>query len=470
MQLPLPKGFGSASGVIQALKDLGGRPFIVGGLPRDALLALENGRDLGEAQDIDIEVYGLSLDAVRRALAPLGSVDDAGSRFGVLRLLRNGLPPVDVALPRQDRKVGAGHRGFVMTCNPDLTFGNAAARRDFTINALLWDPTDGSLHDPFGGIEDLRARRLRAVSEETFAEDPLRVLRALHFAARFELSVEPKTKVLCAGVSLKDLSRERVGQEFEKLLMRARRPSIGLELAREFKVLDQRLPELAGLVGCPQDERWHPEGDVWIHTLQVIDEAALIRDTLDAVGGWILMLSALCHDLGKPATTTVEAGRIRALGHDRAGLPYTRRVLDEFAVFSRQGVPVREKVLELVAEHLAPASFHRDNAGKAAIRRLASRCDMRLLLHLAHADLMGRRCPGRMTPEDEATPWLAKKLEELGPVNAPLLTGQDLVALGFPEGRELGEALKSLADAQSEGVIVTREDAYRYVERLRPPR
>jgi tRNA nucleotidyltransferase (CCA-adding enzyme) len=209
--------------VIDALAARGGRPFVVGGAVRDALLGLPS-------KDLDLEVFGLPADTVRQVLAGFGPVNAVGEAFTVFKL--SGLEgidgAVDVSLPRRDSKAGPGHRGIVAVGDPSLTLEEASRRRDFTINALLFDPLRGELHDPHGGTRDLEARVLRAVDAGHFGEDPLRALRAVQLAARFELAVEPATAGLCRSMPLRELPAERVLGEIEKLLLEARRPSLGL--------------------------------------------------------------------------------------------------------------------------------------------------------------------------------------------------------------------------------------------------
>ena len=273
--------------------------------------------------------------ALEEHLATLGTVDAVGQAFTVFKVsgLEGVSGNVDVSIPRRDSKVGPGHRGIAVTGDPDLSIEEASRRRDFTINAMLWDPRDGVLHDPHGGRGDLEARRLRCVDPESFAEDPLRALRAIQLAARFELTVDEETASLCAGMPLAELPPERIFGEIEKLLLKAQRPSIGLALLHDWNLLPVVAPELVPLKQTEQEPDWHPEGDVWIHTLLAMDEAALLIDDLDRPRALAVMLGTLCHDLGKPATTRFEEGRIRSRGHEEAGVPPTLSLLDRFKVF-----------------------------------------------------------------------------------------------------------------------------------------
>ena len=317
---------------------------------------------------------------------------------------------------------------------PALSVAEAARRRDFTINAMLYDPAGGELLDPWDGRRDLAARVLRAVDPATFGDDPLRALRAVQFAARYELTVDPATARLCASMPLGELPADRVFGEIEKLLLKARRPSLGLALVAEWGLLDAIAPELAPLAETPQDPEWHPEGDVWTHTLQVVDEARQLLDGLEAdrPRQLAVMLGALCHDLGKPATTRFEDGRTRSRGHEEAGLAPTTSLLDRWNVHTRQGYDVRGQVLALVAQHLKPGQLYddRERVSDGAIRRLARKCEADLLYRVARADCLGRR-PGRFEPV--AMEWFRDRVRALDVEQRPpepLLKGRDLIELG----------------------------------------
>ena len=283
----------AAVAIARAVREAGGRALIVGGWVRDRLMG-------HPSKDIDVEVFGIDAVRLKEILQRFGSVNTVGESFTVYKV--GGL---DVSIPRRESKTGRGHKGFNVTGDPALSYEDAARRRDFTINAISWDPLTGEYVDPFDGRGDIERRVLRAVDASTFADDSLRVLRAIQFAARFEFSVDPTTRDLCRGLPLDDLPAERIWGEIEKLLLRARKPSIGFALALELGVIERLFPELDALVGCPQEPEWHPEGDVWIHTLLVIDEARKRIDDLEYPQQVALMLGAVCHDLGKPPTTAL---------------------------------------------------------------------------------------------------------------------------------------------------------------------
>jgi tRNA nucleotidyltransferase (CCA-adding enzyme) len=228
-------------------------------------------------------------------------------------------------------------------------------------------------------------------------------------------------------------------------------------------MLEKIAPELVPLAATPQDPEWHPEGDVWTHTLQVVDEARGLLEGLDADAPRQLavMLGALCHDLGKPGTTRFEDGRTRSRGHEEAGLPPTTSLLDRWNVHTRQGYDLRAQVLALVAHHLKPGQLYdeRERVSDGAIRRLARKCEPDLLYRVARADCLGRR-PGRFEPV--AMEWFRERVRALevavGPPE-PLLKGRDLLALGLPPGPRVGEVLRAVYEKQLDGTVATLEDA-----------
>jgi tRNA nucleotidyltransferase (CCA-adding enzyme) len=426
----------------------GGRALAVGGFVRDQLL----GR---RSKDLDVEVFGIPQDALPAVLAELGRVEPVGQAFPVFKL-----GAIDVALPRRESKTGRGHKGFTVEGDPFMSIEEAARRRDFTINAISWDPLTGEYLDPCGGRADLERRLLRVVDPERFADDSLRVLRALQFAARFDATLEPASAAICRAIPLDDLPSERIWGEFEKLLLVAERPSIGFRLAREIGVIEQLLPEMVPLYDCPQDAEWHPEGDVWTHTLMVMDEARRRNADLGRAPLAIIMLGAVCHDLGKPMTTALIEGRIKSPGHEAAGVGPATAILDRLNIHALDGVDVRAQVLGLVAEHLRPSAFHKakDTVRDGAFRRLAARVDLELLTRFARAD-----CHGRAGTFDcSAMDWFLERARSLGVEHrppAPLLLGRHLLAMGVTPGPRMGEILKAVYEQQLDGAVTTLEDA-----------
>ena len=445
-----------ARAIATAIRDAGGRALIVGGWVRDRLLGLP------ESINVDLEVFGVPGDRLRVLLESFGRVEAVGESFQVYKL-----GTIDISLPRRDSKAGRGHKGFVVTGDPDMSIAEAARRRDFTINAISWDPLSGEYFDPYRGRDDLERRLLRMVDAETFADDSLRALRAVQFAARFELALDEATAALCRRIPLDDLPAERVWGEIEKLLF-APRPSIGFALAMDLGIVSKLFPELQALKGCPQEPEWHPEGDVWVHTLQVIDQARARIDDLPRPGQIAVMLGAVCHDLGKPATTAFSDGRIRSMDHEEQGVPPATAFLDRLNVHSIDGYDVRRQVLGLTAQHLKPGSWFkvRDEVGDGAFRRLAHKVDLELLARLAKADCEGRK-PGRF--DCTAMDWFLERARSLGVEHhppAPILLGRHVLALGLKPGPRVGEVVKAVYEQQMDGKVTNLDEAIAAARRL----
>ena len=455
MSSPIPE---KILALARAVRDAGGRALMVGGCVRDRLMGWE-------AKDWDVEVYGVEPSALRTLLDRLGRVNVVGEAFTVYKL---GLD-LDVSLPRRERKAGRGHRGFVIEGDPSMTVEEATRRRDFTVNAILEDPLDGELLDPFGGRRDLEQKIIRAVSSETFAEDSLRVLRAAQFAARFEFDVEPSTAALCLSIDLSDLAPERLWGEMEKLLLRARRPSVGFQWLDRLGVSAQIFPELHALKGVPQHYEWHPEGDVDVHTWLTCDRARELIDDLDYARKVSVMLGALCHDFGKPSTTVLLEGRWRSRGHDEAGLAPTLSFLERLKVYTLEGYDVREQVLALVRDHLKPGDFYRARAEltDGAFRRLARRCELELLYRVAKADTLGRNAewvPRERWFTAEAQDWFIARARELAVERrppAPLLMGRHLMKMGLKPSPLFGRILDAVYELQLDNRVRTLEEAER---------
>lgn len=436
--------------IATAVRDAGGRAYIVGGWVRDRLLGLTS-------KDIDLEVFGLPAEPLRKTLEALGRVEAVGESFQVLKIA-----DVDVSLPRRESKSGRGHKGFIVSGDPTMSLEEAARRRDFTINAMSWDPLgpDGTLIDPYGGRQDLDARVLRMVDASTFGDDSLRVLRAVQFVARFDLTLDSATADACRKTPLDDLPAERVWGEIEKVLS-ASRPSIGFALALELGIVERLFPEWHALVGCPQEPEWHPEGDVWVHTLQVIDQARTRVDDLPRPERLAIMLGAVCHDFGKPATTAFIDGRIRSIDHEEQGVAPASAFLDRLNIHSLDGYDVRRQVLGMVAQHLKPGMWFktRDEVGDGAFRRLAQKVDLQLLARLAKSDCLGRE-PGRFNCD--AMDWFLERARMLGVEHRapePLLMGRHLIALGVQPGPRMGEILKAVYEQQLDGTVRSLDEA-----------
>ena len=416
----------------------GGRVLCVGGCVRDALLQIA-------PEEFDLEVSGINPEDLRALLANKHSVDEYGKSFGVLKLKGQS---IEVAVPRSETKSATGHRGFSVDVDPHLPFPQAAARRDFTVNAIGLDPLTGELLDPHGGAKDLDARILRHVGP-AFVEDPLRVLRGMQFAARFDLTPAQETIELCQTIDLEDLAPERIFEEWKKLLLKGKTISLGLNFLRETTWL-RFFPELEVLVDCPQDPEWHPEGDVWVHTLHCMDAFADQRID-DEWEDLVVGFGVLCHDLGKPLTTiTDENSRIRSPKHESKGESPTRSFLERMT--NQKDLP--EQVVPLVRRHLAPRTFYNDQASDTAIRRLARqvvRIDR--LVRVAEADMAGRPPKSAEFPEGK---WLLDRAEELRVKDAapePVVLGRHLIERGMQPGASFGPIIEACFEAQLDGAF-----------------
>jgi tRNA nucleotidyltransferase (CCA-adding enzyme) len=444
--------------IAQSIQAAGGRALIVGGWVRDRLLDVRS-------TNVDIEVFGVPANALRSLLELFGRVEAVGASFQVYKV-----EGIDVSLPRRDSKSGRGHRGFAVTGDPSMSVEEAARRRDFTINAISWDPLTDEYLDPFHGRDDLAKRLLRMVDPSTFPEDSLRVLRAVQFAARFSLTIDPATRDLSRSIPLDDLPAERVWGEIEKLLMQADRPSIGLALALDLKVIERLFPELFALVDCAQEPEWHPEGDVWVHTLQVVDQAKTRIADLPKPQAVTVMLGALAHDLGKPATTAFLDGRIRSIDHEEQGVAPATAFLDRLNIHTIDGYDVRHQVLGMTAQHLKPGMWFkvRDQVGDGAFRRLAQKVDLELLARLAKSDCLGRH-PG--TFNCEAMDWFLERARALGVEHrppGPMLLGRHLIELGMRPGPAMGDILKAVYEQQLDGKVNDLADAIAAARALMP--
>ncbi len=438
----------------EIVKQSGGRAMLVGGCVRDELMGVE-------PKDFDLEIYGIKPTKLREILDSFGKVDAVGEAFTVYKIGQD----LDVALPRRERKIGRGHKGFVVEGDPQMSFEEAARRRDFTINAILKDVLTGEIIDNYGGRADIENKILRVVSKETFAEDSLRVLRAAQFAARFEFEIDAETTEICRSIDLTDLPKERIWGELEKLLLKSDKPSIGLQYFYDLGIADQLFPELVTLVGVPQEAEWHPEGNVDVHTLMVVDEARKLIDDLEYSKQVTVMLGALCHDFGKPATTKFFDGRWRSHAHDEAGVAPTISFLDKLGIFTLDGYDVRKQIIEIVRYHLLPGMFYKSQPGDGAFRRLARKVETDLLYRVAKADSLGRNpewLPKEKWFKAEAQEWFIERVRELKvEKEAPekILMGRHLIDLGLQPSAKFKDILDAVYEKQLDGQIQNLDEA-----------
>lgn len=417
--------------VLAPVRQSGWQCRIVGGAVRDLVL----GRPV---VDIDIEVVAPALADLERCYADMMPRGAVGSDRQVIRI-RTAAHMVDI------------------TVATDADVQTASAGRDLTINALAILP-DGTLVDQHGGLADLRDRVLRHIGT-AFADDPLRVLRLMRFAGQLNFRVAPETLAHALAVvdRISQIPIERIWHEW-RLFALAPHPWAGLMVLYATGWL-RHYPMLAALMGCAQDFVHHPEGDAWIHTLYVCEGAVTRRGDLDSEKVLILSLAAICHDLGKPTTSYVENGRIHCPTHAAAGVPFTMEFLRLIGAPDKYVAPVCALVREHMAANDGPAS-------PRFVRRLAHRlapADMDLWARLVAADSSGRP---PLPFKEPGAPFmaLAAALGTIQQPVAPLLNGNDVLALGIAAGPRVKELLRIAYDAQLDGVYETRADALQWMQ------
>lgn len=411
--------------IARGVADHGGRCYYVGGFVRDALLQKEN-------KDVDMEVHGISPGCLEEILETFGERIAIGESFGIYNLKGYDL---DIAMPRKEALRGRGHKDFAIFVDPFIGTEAAARRRDFTINALMQDVLTGEILDHFGGIADLRNGILRHVCTDSFAEDPLRVLRGAQFAARFGFTVAEETRRLCQKMDLRHLPGERIEGELKKALLKAERPSRFFEILRDMDQLDIWFPELKALIGVRQNPVYHAEGDVWNHTMLVLDEAAKLRDRAEQP--YWFMLAALTHDFGKAVSTEEINGVLHAYDHEQKGLPLAERFLRRITSEAK----LTDYVLNLTLLHMKPNTVAGANSSVKVTNRMFDQAiDPEALICIALADDRGRitQSPGK---NHEA--FLRRRLEIFRNVMAqPHVMGRDLIAAGLQPGKDFTEILE----------------------------
>lgn len=305
--------------IAKKVKEVGGIAYFVGGYVRDSILDIPN-------KDIDIEIHGIKPEILKNILSELGDIQTIGNAFGIYNLKGYDL---DIALPRKERCIGTGHKDFEVYVDPYIGTHAAARRRDFTINALMKNILTGEIVDEFNGLNDLKNHIIRHVDSSTFREDPLRVLRACQFAARFNFKIASETINLCKTMDLSTLPKERIAGELSKALLKADKPSVFFNSLYECEQTEW-FKEVYALKGIKQNSVYHPEGDVYMHTMSVLDQASdLFPAGIDNPDRYLpFMLSALCHDFGKVNTTEINnKGQICTINHEITGIPIANNFL-----------------------------------------------------------------------------------------------------------------------------------------------
>lgn len=445
--------------MVGILKDSGLSPVIVGGSVRDALMGMES-------KDIDIEVFGGDSDDVSEALRDNGIESGIfGKEFGVVKAVIDG-EDFDLSIPRRDSKNGVGYTGFSVEFDPEMTFQEASSRRDFTINAIGFDPVDKMLLDPHDGENDIRSGVLRHVSD-AFDEDPLRVMRGVQFAGRFGFDMAPETISKCRAIShtFPELPKERIWVEWDKLSTKSTLPSKALEVLHQVD-WEKHFPKLAAIRGVPQDMKWHPEGPVHVHQALSADAAVAIanRDGLSPSERQVVVLAAMLHDLGKATHTQFrEDGSITSHGHAESGAVAVEEFLDGI------GAPgsLKEQIVPIVREHMCTAASQ--GPTESSVRRLQRRLagekeqgpTLQQWARVVEADQGGRGAGSR---ESNAKPWveLAESMGNVTPKKS-ILTGRHLISAGMKPGPEFRAILEAAISAQDDGLFDTEEGAVQWL-------
>ncbi len=442
--------------IAEDIRSNGGRAFEVGGCIRDEFLKIRREND-----DIDIEVYGIYPDKLQSILSKYGNVDLTGKSFAVYRI-----SSLEISLPREDRKISVGHKGFQVKVTPDLPYRAACLRRDFTVNAIMRDIITGEIIDPLNGIRDLKMEVLRACDLKYFADDPLRAYRAMRFSAYLGFGIELNTLKFCRKMNIRSLPPERIFGEYRRMLIECRYPGRGLLSAHACGLLDEE-NEILQMVTCDQELLWHPEGSVFLHTVISLQTAYHFRDKIeDKEDKLIFMLSVLLHDIGKPQTTKIETegkkkNRIISPGHQSMGVKIARDVMRRWKVPKK----IINRVLSLIGAHhrIFDLWSARNVVTAGAIRRLMRDTELYLLKPLFLSDKYGR---GQRIGKSEEIIWLEETIKKMKiDINQlkPLVMGRDLIKIGVKPSPRMGKLLKRIYEAQLDGLFKEKKEGLQLI-------
>jgi len=441
--------------IVRAIDAAGGTVLAVGGAVRDCFL----GKPI---TDLDCEVYNLSLEALEDILKQFGPIRTVGKAFGVLRV--DGLD-TDWSLPRTDAE---GRRPRV-ALDKAMTYHAACRRRDLTINAIGINLKTGELVDPCDGLSDLHAGILRSPDITQFSADPLRLFRVMQFVSRFQMRVDDALNAACSAMDVSGVSRERIEQEWHKMMLRSERPSLGIRWLNSINRLHDLFPELYALINTPQRADYHPEGDVFEHSMQALDAAVgQLQICTTELEKRQLLYATLCHDLGKPSTTVWDQNRWRSPGHAEAGVAVARSFLRRIT---------REKdlircVLTLVEHHMAPGDFVRNNASDGAYKKLAMKLSpvtsIRMIASVSYADRAGRNDMSSLPLSEKCLiiAQFAERAQQLGiweQPEPPVLSGDDLKDL-CPPGPQIGVLLRRAYAYQIKHGVRNRDALLKYLK------
>lgn len=425
--------------IAKEISSKGGKVYYVGGYVRDKILGREN-------TDIDVEIYGIEVKEVEEILGKYGKVDTVGAVFGVLKV--HGLD-IDFTFPRTENKKGNKHTDFVVTVNPMMTEKEAGKRRDFTMNTIMENVLTGEIIDNYGGVSDIKKKTLRYVDRETFVEDSLRALRGCQFSARFGFDIDTSVIEVCKGMEYRNLSIERINEEFKKLLLKGKYVSKGLRYMKEMGILKQLLPEIDSLSGIEQNKEFHAEGDVWEHTLLVVDEASKLKNK--SSDPLLFMYASLLHDIGKIyVTKQASDGRIMSHNHDIVGSERFEETLRKMETSNK----MNKQISYLIKNHMKAHRLLEMKQYK--VKKLMVEGNIKDLLLLNLADEKGRI--SEKYSSDNANKEYKEKLNLVRSLSkgaeysiTPYIQGKDLIRLGYKPSKEIGEMLKYGFDLQLQG-------------------
>lgn len=408
--------------IAEKIKEKGGRVFYVGGYVRDSLLNIKT-------KDIDIEVHNISYDDLIDTISELGEVVEHGSNFGILSLKKHNL---DIALPRKEFNTGRGHKDFKIYTDPFIGTYKAAKRRDFTINALMKDVLTGEIIDHFNGLQDLENKIIRHIDDDSFVEDSLRVLRACQFASRFNFKIADETINLCSKMDISSLSKERIEEELKKALLLSNKPSIFFDYLRQMKQLNFWFKEINDLINVKQDPIYHPEGDVYTHTMIVLNEASKYLNEVS--NPYSFMLLALCHDLGKTVSSFEDNGRIHAYNHENSGVEIASKLLKRFS----NNKNVKKYITNMIKLHMKPNVCFRNNAKEKTTNAMFDEAIAPIdLIYFAMCDHISNETI------DTRKQFLFERLNIYNELmKKPEVTGDDLIKAGLIPDERFKETLE----------------------------
>ena len=427
---------------LQEITKAGGKVYEVGGTIRDSLLGIEH-------KDRDLLVAGVPMERLVETLKPFGEVFTVGKSFGILKFYPKKIPDLclDIALPRKEVSTGAGHRDFQVDYDPSLPVETDLSRRDFTINAMARELGSEKLIDPFHGEVDLQGRLLRMVSKRAFEEDPLRLMRGIQFAARFNLTIEPETLEAMKSTAplIKFVSPERIAEELKKLLT-AEKPSVGFIWMEKIGLLKEVFPEISENVGVEQGNKLHKD-DVFLHTMRVLD-ASRKDVAIPNADDLELMLSALFHDVGKARTKRFNKAknRLTFYGHQTLSQKMARVRMNALKITTIGVNP--ENVCHLVENHMFQTkAFFSDRSIRRFVNKIGPDHILKLV-DLRLADNRGGKYPEGIKGVLKLRKKISDELEKKTPfsVSDLAIKGTHIIALGIPEGPAIGKVLRALVE------------------------